>query len=245
MSTAFPGFSRRMPAFFRGLAANNTREWFAAHKEEYEDHVRRPLIELTALLNDALRKFAVDYVVADPARAPYRIYRDTRFSKDKTPYKTHAGVTFPHRGLPKHAGGGFYFSVSHREVEIAGGVYMPGPEELAAIRQAIAADPREFRRLAEDRRLVRRMGRMQGEKLKRPPKGCEDADPAVAEYLKHKQFYWYITMPAAQALSPRLGKTLLDHFRLMAPVVDWLSQAVLAPLRRETHQRPQRPAGMW
>ena len=127
MAKRFGGFSGEMMTFFRGLARNNSREWFTAHKDVFEEKVRQPMIELAGLVNDALRRFAVDNVVADPAKALYRIYRDTRFSNDKTPYKTHLGVTYPRAGLPKHAGAGFYFSVGHDEVEVAGGrVYARG-----------------------------------------------------------------------------------------------------------------------
>src|SRR4051812_46698269 len=135
MAKTFPGFSKKMPTFFRALKKNNTREWFTPRKELFEADVRAPMIELVGLINEDLKKFALDNAVADPKRAIYRPYRDTRFSKDKTPYKTHIGASFPRRGLPKHAGAGFYFGVSHEHVEIAGGMYMPGPEELAAGRR--------------------------------------------------------------------------------------------------------------
>src|SRR4051794_13224879 len=94
MATMFPGFSKKMPAFFRQLAKNNTREWFAPRKAWYETEVRGPMIELVSLVNQDLKRFALDNAVADPKRAIYRLYRDTRFSKDKTPYKTHIGATF-------------------------------------------------------------------------------------------------------------------------------------------------------
>src|SRR3954471_13562169 len=127
MANAFPGFSKTMPAFFRGLERDNTREWFTPRKELFEAEVRGPMVELVTLVNDDLRRFAAEHVLAQPARAIYRIYRDTRFSKDKTPYKTHVGATFARRGFPKHGGAGFYFGVSHKHVEVAGGIYMPGP----------------------------------------------------------------------------------------------------------------------
>src|SRR5438046_1539014 len=88
----FPGFSKKMPSFFRALEKNNTREWFTPRKELFEAEVRGPMIELVSLVNEDLKRFAVDYVVSNPAKALYRIYRDTRFSKDKTPYKTHVGA---------------------------------------------------------------------------------------------------------------------------------------------------------
>lgn len=236
-----------MFTFFRGLARNNSREWFTAHKDVFEQKVRQPMIELAGLVNDSLRRFAVDNVVADPAKALYRIYRDTRFSKDKTPYKTHIGVTYPRAGLPKHAGAGFYFSVAHDEVEVAGGVYMPEPEVLSAIRSAIAADSAGFLKVMEDRALRKKLGPLLGEKLKRLPKGWEaQADSPVAEYFKFKQLYWYITLPAELALGPKILDVVVEHFIALRAGVAWFNNAILsARLAEEAKSRPVRPAPMW
>src|SRR5688572_4406116 len=148
-------FTPKMLTFFRQLEKNNTREWFTPRKAVFEEHVRQPMIALATDICDDLRKFAVDYVPTDPVKALYRIYRDTRFSKDKTPYKLHIAAHFQHRQLPKNRAGGFYYAVSHKYVEIAGGIYMPGPEELAIVRQTIAKNPQKFRKLIEDKKLTR------------------------------------------------------------------------------------------
>src|SRR3954468_20114522 len=170
MAKSFPGFSPQALSFFRQLERNNRRECFQPRKEFFEQGVRGPMLELVALLNDDLRSFAADHVVADPAKAIYRIYRDTRFSKDKTPYKTHIGALFPRPGLEKHAGGSFYVGVSHKGVEVAGGMYMPGPGELAAVREAIAADEKAFRKLIGGKALRTAVGELQGERLAKVPK---------------------------------------------------------------------------
>jgi uncharacterized protein (TIGR02453 family) len=247
MTKRFPGFPKDMITFFRGLARNNSREWFTAHKEVFEEKVHRPMIELAGLVNDALRRFAVDNVVANPAKALYRVYRDTRFSKDKTPYKTHIGVTYPRAGLPKHAGAGFYFSVAHDEVEVAGGVYMPEPEQVSAIRRAIAADGVGFSKVMEDRPLQKQMGPLLGEKLKRLPKDWDtQADAPAAEYLKFKQFYWYITLPAELALGPKILDVVVERFRAMRSGVAWFNNAILkARMVEEAKARPLRPDPMW
>src|SRR5438094_32423 len=95
----FPGFSRHMPAFFRALEKNNDRAWFAPRKALFEQEIRTPMIALVTQLNDRMRTLSPDHAADDPARLLYRLYRDTRFSKDKTPYKSHLGATFPHRTL--------------------------------------------------------------------------------------------------------------------------------------------------
>ncbi len=247
MPKPFPGFSREMFAFFRALEKNNRREWFAPRKEIFEEHVRRPMIDLATRINDNLRAFAVDHVVPDPARALYRIHRDTRFSSDKTPYKTHIGITYPRAGLPKHGGAGYYFSVSHKEVEIAGGVYMPGPDELHAIRSAIVADPGVFLDRVRARALRRSMGDLMGEQLKTLPKDWRHhADSPAADYLRFKQMYWYVTLPASLAAGPKIASAVVSHFRVMAPAIEWFNNAIIAARKQaEADTRPARPAPMW
>jgi uncharacterized protein (TIGR02453 family) len=246
MAAAFPGFPKQAMSFFRQLAKNNRREWFQPRKPTYDEHVRAPMIELVALLNDDLRSFAADHVVEPPARAVYRLHRDTRFAKDKTPYNTHVGALFPRPGLPKHAGAAFYVGVSHEGVEVAGGMYMPGPAELAAVRQAIAADPTELRKLLADKGLRKAVGELRGEKLARVPRGFP-ADHPAAELLRHKALHFFVTLPAEAALKPGIRREVASRFRAMAPVVHYLN-AVLLRARREAagdEGIPVRPAPMF
>ena len=103
-----PRFPNRGLTFLRTLKRNNRREWFNAHKDEYDAYVRQPMLAFIARLAEDFRDFAPE-LVAEPRTSLYRIYRDTRFSPNKTPYKTHAAAVFPPRGLPKHEGAGLYF----------------------------------------------------------------------------------------------------------------------------------------
>ena len=151
MSSVFPGFSREAMQFFRGLARNNNRDWFLPRKPIFEEHVKQPMHELVAQVNAALKTFAPEYVT-EPSKAVYRFYRDTRFSKDKTPYKDHIAASFYHRGLMGQGAAGFYFHVSHKDVGIGGGVYMTMPETLLAIRNHLAADPARIPENPESRR---------------------------------------------------------------------------------------------
>jgi uncharacterized protein (TIGR02453 family) len=237
-----------MPTFFRTLEKNNTREWFAPRKEIFETHVRYPMVDLVTLLNDKLRKtVGIDHAADQPAKLLYRIYRDTRFSADKTPYKTHIAATFAHRKLPRHAGAGYYFEVSHRHVGVAGGIYMPGPEELNAIRSAIAADPKRFLSIAESPKLKKLFGPLEGERLKRLPKPWQaHADSPAASYLKFKQFYWWAELPASLALSPRLPGTLFRYFLAMSDGISWFNSVILTDRHQhEEESRPTRPDPMW
>ena len=247
MSERFTGFSRQMPTFFRAREKNNDRAWFVPRKALFEEQVRLPMVALVTLLNDRMRRMSPDHVAEEPARLLYRIYRDTRFSKDKTPYKTHIAATFPHRTLARHCGAGFYFEVSHKYVGVAGGIYMPGPEELLAIRTAIAKDPRGFLAVVENRRRQKLFGALQGERLKRLPKPWQNhVGLPAAEYLKFKQFYWWVELPAKTAMGPKLPGVLVRHFEAMVDGLTWFNRVLLAA-RREQGEDPSalRPAPMW
>src|SRR5579872_5800374 len=146
MPSRFPGFPPDTLQFFRGLSRNNRREWFLPRKAVFEEQVKQPMRELVAALNHAMRGFAPEYAT-DPDKAIYRIYRDTRFSKDKTPYKDHIAASFFRSGTGPHKFGGYYLHVSHKEVAVGGGVYMPEPDVLLAIRGHIAANHAKLRKI--------------------------------------------------------------------------------------------------
>jgi len=247
MARIFSGFSPKAISFFRRLERNNKREWFQPRKEQFEEFCRAPMLELVAQVVDDLRDFAVDHVV-EPKRAVYRIYRDTRFSNDKSPYKTHMAAIFPHARLPKHAGAGYYFAVSHEGLSVGGGVYGPGPDELAALRDAIVKDERSFRKLVDDKRLRKQMGDLQGEQAARIPKGYAANHPA-GDLLRRKRLYFYTTMDAGIALKPGVCKAIVERFRLMAPLMEWMNTAILRAVRADTTEAdedcPVRPQPMF
>ena len=225
MKSGFPGFSPEAMAFFRGLKKNNRREWFQARKETFEDKVKSPMVELVGALNRELARFAPGYAT-DPQKAIYRIYRDTRFSHDKAPYKTHIAAVFTRRGLEKHASAGLYFSVSPDEIEVAGGVYMPGPDQLLAIRNLLAASHAEFRRILQRKTLRTLMGDLWGEQLTRVPKGFS-ADHPAQDLLRRKQWLVYVLLDPSLATSPSLLREISRRFRAMAPFVEFLNRPLL------------------
>lgn len=246
MPDPFPGFSPKALSFFRQLEKSNSREWFNPRKEQFESLVKQPMLELIGLVCDDLRGFAVDHVT-DPAKSLFRIYRDTRFAKDKSPYKTQIAANFPRQGLPKYQAATFYFSVSHKGVEVAGGLYMPGPLELSAVREAIAHADGDFRKLIAARPLRAKLGDLQGERLARVPQGCAPDHPA-ADLLRHKQFYFYQVLPTRLALEPGLRREIVTRFRAVAPFVHFLNAAILQKVR-EAHASaetiPKRPEPMF
>ena len=233
-ASRFPGFPREALQFFRDLEQNNDRDWFQARKDVYERAIKAPTEALVEALNAELLAFAPDYVT-EPRKAIYRIYRDTRFSADKTPYKTHTAASFIRRGLEKHAGAGFYFGVSHKEVEVAGGVYLPPPGQLLVIRGHLADKHAELRRLLAARKLREAMGEVQGTKLTRVPKGWPGDHPA-ADLLRAKQWYFYVLLDAEIATTAELLPEVARRFRLMAPVIDFFNSPLVARRKKAAAQ---------
>jgi uncharacterized protein (TIGR02453 family) len=228
------GFPAEALEFLRGLEKNNRREWFEPRKQIYEERVRAPMLELVAALNACMRAFAPEFAI-EPERAVYRIYRDIRFSRDKTPYKTHIAASFTRRGFEKHAGAGYYFSVSAKEIEVAGGVYMPSPEELRAIRLHLVENHAELNRILSRPPVRKTLGSLEGEKLSRVPKGFAAEHPS-AGLVRQKQWLLWSTLDPALATTPQLFGEISKRFRAMAPFIDFLN-APLAKLRRRPDPR--------
>lgn len=230
MGSAFAGFPPEAVAFFRGLTRNNTREWFQPRKPVFDTNVKAPMVELVTELDRVMMDFAPDYVT-DADKAIYRIYRDTRFSADKTPYKTQIAASFSRRGLEKHGAGGYYFAISHKGVDVGGGIYMPPPDALRAVRSHIAQRHQEFRRIASSSAIRRLFGAMQGEQLSRVPKGFPPDHPA-ADLLRHKQYLLFTTLDPSIVTTPKLFTELEKRFRAMTPFLDFLNAPLAASKRR-------------
>ena len=172
-----------------------------------------------------LRAFAPE-LVASPKVSMYRIYRDTRFSDNKTPYKTHVAAVFPTRGLLKHEGAGVYFHISPEGVWIGGGMYSPQPPQLHAVREHIAGHLRQLRAIVESPGFRKHVGTLEGEKLKRVPRGFPNDHPA-AEYLKFRQFLAGADFPPLLATAPAFYNTLLTVFRQVTPLARFLNAPLL------------------
>jgi uncharacterized protein (TIGR02453 family) len=221
----FPGFTPEALKFMKALKKNNKREWFQPRKEEYERLWRAPMIELIAALQTEAVKFAPDYAHQDPAKSVMRVYRDTRFSKDKTPYKTHVAAGLRRSGLDKD-GGGFYFHIGEEGLLIAGGVYAPMPDELRAIREHLAAHHEQWRKLVSAVKFKTLVGELQGEELTRVPKGFAPEHPA-AHLLRKKQFYFSVTLASDLVTTPAAYTELVKRFKAMAPAVEFLNTPLI------------------
>lgn len=231
-TVSFPGSAI---AFLRELAANNQREWFQARKQVFEQQVREPFVRLATAVNDSLGSFAPDYRVLDPSRAISRIHRDTRFSADKSPYHTHLSIVFPREGGEKQEVAGFFLGLRPEGVDLLGGAYVPGPPQLEALRRACVERTAELRRLIAEPALVAAMGPLQGERLKRLPRGFEQAEEE-RDLVTLKQAYFRTALGPAQGDGSGLVSEIARRFELMTPFVRFLDQA-LAPARTGVPQR--------
>jgi uncharacterized protein (TIGR02453 family) len=212
-------------AFLRALKRNNRREWFKPRKERFETLIQAPMTALVERLATDLRSFAPD-LVASPKTSLYRIYRDTRFSDNKAPYKTHVAAIFPCRALPKHQGAGLYFHISPDEVWVGGGMYAPDTTQLQAVREHIAVNLRRLRSIVESPLFRRAVGTLDGERLRRVPRGFPKDHPA-AEYLRYRQFLAGVEYPPSFATTRRFYPDVLKVFRHIAPLVKFLNEPLL------------------
>jgi uncharacterized protein (TIGR02453 family) len=224
-------FTQRALRFFRGLTRHNEKTWFEAHREEYESEVRQPMRELIEELDALFGKFAPE-IGGDPKRSMFRINRDIRFSKDKSPYKTHAACWFHHRNAARSVGSeadagsaGFYFHLEPGGRSMIGaGLWMPPRPQLNKLRDAIARDPKAFDRLA--RSIPRRFGGLDDEgALKRMPRGYAEDHPA-AKWLRFQSFTSGRTLTDAQVTSASLASLLAREYEALLPLVRWLNSAL-------------------
>jgi uncharacterized protein (TIGR02453 family) len=231
---ALPYFSTEALKFLRGLKRHNDREWFEARRDVYERELKRPLLALVERVTDAMTEFAPAHV-RPPEKSVMRIYRDIRFSADKSPYKTHVAAWWTRNGLEKTSGGGYYFHFSSTEVVIAAGIYMPQREQLMAIRMLLLEQHAELRRLLNDRKLRKVMELdLDRQSLSRPPKGFPADHPGL-DLIRQQQWGVVARLPAETALDANLVREVVTRFRLAAPVIDFLNR----PFARDVEKKKQ------
>jgi len=221
----FEGFPKKGITFLRQLKKNNRRDWFEKHKDEYETFVKLPMQSFIASLQSPFKKFAQEFEV-NPKKSLFRIHRDVRFSKDKSPYKTHIAAHFVLRGKPKGTeGSGYYLHIEPGEVFLGAGIYMPQGEQMKKIRKAIANHSKEFLGVVNNPRLKRLYGKLEGDKLQRIPQGYVPDHP-MAEWLRYKQFFVGASWSVQRCHSPKLVQDVVKAFETAAPLVRFLNKAV-------------------
>ena len=230
-------FSPAYFQFFRELAAHNDKPWFEANRPTYQAEVLGPLKLLAEELDVRFARLAPEFV-APPRHALFRIHRDVRFSKDKSPYKTHAALWAFHRdagrgvGRDAHGGAGFYFHIEPGASLVAGGFWMPPRPLLGRIRERIVDEQRGFEKLVRAPAFTRRFGALSeddpGVRLTRVPRGFAPDHPA-AHWLRFNSFTAHRRLTDAEVLSPRLVDAIMKDYAALLPLVRWLNATLGYP----------------
>jgi uncharacterized protein (TIGR02453 family) len=228
------GFTAQTLSFLRGLAKNNDREWFEARRETYQHALREPMLQLIATVNKQMEGFAPLHVKA-PEKTVLRIYRDTRFSKSKLPYKQHYAAWWGRAGMVKTSGAGYYFHLSAKQLHIAAGLYMPDPAQTLQVRRHLLEHHEKFRALLASRALKSRMQLSDPQALTRAPKGFPAEHPA-SDLILFRNWGVDVELAPEEALGPRFSTVLARYFHAAAPLVDFLNASLAAPV--EQKRRP-------
>ncbi len=219
-------FSKASFRFLRVLARNNNRTWFHAHQGDYELHVREPFLQLIADLQAPLKKISL-HMRADPRKVGgslFRIYRDTRFANDKTPYKPWAGARLFHERRREVAAPSFYLHIAPNDCFAGGGLWHPEPPTLKRIRDFLADNPAAWKRATRSKSFREHFS-FWGESLTRPPHGF-DPQHELIEDLKRKSFAAGEELTEALACSSELLPTAVATFKRSAPMIDYLCAAL-------------------
>lgn len=226
-------FTKKSLSFLRSLKRNNEREWFHARREQYETHCRQPMIDIVERLGEDLRGIAPE-MLFDPKVNLLRPFRDTRFSEDKTPLKTHVGATIPNRALGRMNGAGLYFEVAPGWVWMGGGLWRPDTSQLHLVREHVAANHKRLTKIVTSPGM-KKLGGLQGDRLTRVPRGFAKDHPA-ADYLQHRQFMAFREEDAAFATSKNFYKELRSTIETILPLLQFLNEPLVSA--QETHRQP-------
>ncbi len=226
---AFDGFPAGTVKFLRDLKKHNDRGWFNANKSRYESDVREPALAFIEAMQKPMEAFSeCFYVVAKKTGGSLmRIHRDTRFSNDKTPYKTNVGIQFRHcAGRDVHAPG-FYIHIDPAEIFLGAGMWRPASEPLLAVRQKIADDPEAWRK-ARDNRAFKSNFKLAGDFLKRPPRGFDSEHPMI-EDLKRKDFIGVCPLEQSDIESPQFVKLVMSRLKASKSLMAFMCDALSLP----------------
>ena len=226
MASRYARFYPETLRFLEELAANNNRDWFRENKTRYEEQVLDVALRFIQSMQDPLHEMAPHFV-ALPTRVGgslMRVYRDTRFSKNKTPYKTNIGIQFRHEQARDVHSPGYYLHIDPEQVFVGVGMWRPDSEPLRAIRERIAARPAEWRRISGERSFRRHFD-LGGESLKRPPRGFDSAHECIDD-IKRKSFIAVRQLDVDACLRPQFQRTVESSFGMAEPFMRFLCKAV-------------------
>ncbi len=216
--------SKDFISFFKGLAANNTTAWFDENRKTYEGAVKQPFKKLVDEMITLIKKHQPEITITS-SDAIFRINKDIRFSKDKTPYNTHVSANISSQGRKSKEEPGFYFQLSHESIMIFGGAYIVEPANLQKIRSYIAANGKAFAALYNDKVFKDKFGNIQGEKNKKIP---DEFKAAVAKepLIANKQFYYSATLKPKAITDDTLPDVLMEYYMAGKKMNDFLKKAM-------------------
>jgi len=219
-----PVFTAESLKFLRGLVRNNDRTWFEARRDVYERALRQPMLRLIARVNEQMAGFVPEHV-KPPEKTVLRIYRDTRFSANKQPYKQHYAAWWGRAGMVKTSGAGFYLHLSPKTLVLAAGLYMPDAAQLLAVRRYLLEHHAELRTVLKKATGSRKfaMQLTEPQALTRAPKGFPKEHPAL-DLILFRNWGVETELPAEAALDSQLASTVSGYYRLAAPVVELLNR---------------------
>jgi uncharacterized protein (TIGR02453 family) len=224
----FEGFSDATIKFLHGLKKNNNKDWFEAHRASYEDDLREPSKRLVSAMSVSLAEAKLP-LISDPKRSLFRINRDIRFSKDKSPYKTHIGIVFPYSGMKDDEWSGMYLGFEPDgkngvKAYIGGGCYMPSGPYLKRIRKEISVKYKELNKLAADSKFKKVYPEgITGESLKRMPQGYEEDHPA-AQWLKMKSYTFGSDLSKKDLMSKDLPEIVVQKIIAAKSVLKFFAE---------------------
>jgi uncharacterized protein (TIGR02453 family) len=227
--SGFKGFSPDVPKFFSELKENNNKDWFSEHKVFYEKNIKETAKSFIASMGERFARLDLPFI-ADPKKSVFRINRDIRFSSNKDPYKTNLGIIFPYtfsqaNKMPVQSIG-LYYHLEHDGSFIAGGIHMPETPVLRLIRNNIASNWDEFKKIVNDKNLKREFeGSFYGESLKRMPQGFP-ADHPAGDYLKLKEFTVFSNIPIDASFSSGILDIIEKKAVAAVPFFNFLIEAL-------------------
>ncbi len=215
-------------SFLEDLKENNNRDWFQLNKTRYQEQ-----FDTVAQFADELlmhMKQSDEIETPSGKKALFRIHKDVRFSKDKSPFKTNIGGSFTR--ATQYLRGGYYFHIEPGNCFLGGGFWAPSPEDLKHIRNQIAADPEPLQKILTSKKFISTFGKLEGEQLKNAPKGFDKDHPAI-DLINYKQFLLIKRFTDAEAQSANYLNDVVTTFQAMRPFFDYMSEILTTDLNGE------------
>ena len=216
-------------AFLKNLKENNNREWFTANKKVYQEALDQMILFADDLLAEMKKHDQIETVSGK--KSLFRIYKDVRFSKDKSPYKINLSGSF--RRATSFLRGGYYFHIQPGGSFLAGGFWAPNSQDLKHIREQIAQDPEPLREIIADKNFKKYFGTLDGDQVKTAPKGFSKEDPAI-DLLRYKQMIVTHSFSDKEVVSPDFAKNLSKGSQQIRPFFDYMSDILTTDLNGES-----------